>query len=154
MKYIDADRLKAEIERRKELLENGTAHPEVMKWVEGVLKGYNSILDFIDSLQQEQPIGEEYAIEIGENTHTLRVGSQTDIDNLIRQEKQEQPHFADASKMEQPNKTLDWLMGEVKRYYSENYAYITSDQPTLSILTNIARHFFELGVDARKEKQI
>ena len=52
-RYIDAEKLKAEIERRKELLENGTGHPEVMKRVEGVLKGYNSILDFI-ALQQEQ----------------------------------------------------------------------------------------------------
>lgn len=31
----------------------------------------------------------------------------------------------------------DALMQEVQRYYS----YITSEQPTLSILTNIARHF-------------
>lgn len=30
---------------------------------------------------------------------------------------------------------------EVKRYYSDNFDYISSDQPTLSILTNIARHF-------------
>lgn len=35
------------------------------------------------------------------------------------------------------------LEEEVKRYYSENFSYITSDQPTLSILTNIARHFAE-----------
>lgn len=53
-KYIDADKMIAEIKRRKELLENGTAHPEVMKRVEGVLKGYDFTLDIIDSLQQEQ----------------------------------------------------------------------------------------------------
>ena len=44
------------------------------------------------------------------------------------------------------------LEEEVKRYYSENFSYITSDNPTLSILTNIARHFYELGRNARKEK--
>ena len=33
------------------------------------------------------------------------------------------------------------LVEEVKRYYSDNFDYISSDQPTLSILTNIARHF-------------
>ena len=54
MKCIDADKLIAEIEKRKELLENGTGHPEVMKRVEGVIKAYNSILSFITSLQQEQ----------------------------------------------------------------------------------------------------
>lgn len=35
----------------------------------------------------------------------------------------------------------DELLEEVKRYYSKNFDYITSNQPTLSILTNIARHF-------------
>ena len=35
------------------------------------------------------------------------------------------------------------LEEEVKRYYSDNFTYISSDQPTLSILTNIARHFTE-----------
>ncbi len=50
------------------------------------------------------------------------------------------------------SKTLDELMEEIKRYYSENFAYITSDQPTLSILTNIARHFYELGLNAGKEE--
>lgn len=36
---------------------------------------------------------------------------------------------------------LDKLMKEVQKYYSDNFYYITSDQPTLSILTNIARYF-------------
>lgn len=57
MKYIDADRLRAEIERRLSLLEGGTSHPEVVKRVEGVINGYNSILSLITSLQQEQPQG-------------------------------------------------------------------------------------------------
>ena len=40
------------------------------------------------------------------------------------------------------------LEEEVKRYYSDNFAYLSSDQPTLSILTNIARHF----TDWQKER--
>lgn len=56
MKNIDADKLKAEIKHRINLISNGDAHPEVMKRAEGILKGYNSILSFIDSLQQEHPI--------------------------------------------------------------------------------------------------
>ena len=43
----------------------------------------------------------------------------------------------------------DSFMKAVQDYYSENYNYITSDQPTLSIVTNIARHFFELGRNAK-----
>ena len=37
--------------------------------------------------------------------------------------------------------TNEELIEEVKRYYSDNFEYLSSDQPTLSILTNIARHF-------------
>lgn len=43
-------------------------------------------------------------------------------------------------------------MEEVKRYYSDNFDYISSDQPTLSILTNIARHFAEWGYLRAAEK--
>ena len=43
------------------------------------------------------------------------------------------------------------LEEEIKRYYSDEYAYITGNQPTLSIVTNIARHFYELG---RQSKEI
>ena len=44
------------------------------------------------------------------------------------------------------------LVEEVKRYYSDNFAYISSDQPTLSILTNVARHFYDLGCRRTSEK--
>ena len=39
-KYIEVEKLKAEIKRRKELLENWTGHPEVMKRVEWVIFSY------------------------------------------------------------------------------------------------------------------
>lgn len=45
----------------------------------------------------------------------------------------------------------DVLLEEVKRYYSENFEYLSSDQPTLSILTNIARHFAEWGAEHTKK---
>lgn len=41
------------------------------------------------------------------------------------------------------------LEEEIKRYYSDNFAYLSSDQPTLSILTNIARHFAQWGAEHR-----
>ena len=84
---------------------------------------------------EEQPIGEEYAIEIGKDVHTLRVGSQSDINRLIAQDRQEQPE-ADLEK--------------------EYERFVASD-PVYSKLTNgivgkaIARHFYELGLNARKE---
>ena len=48
--------------------------------------------------------------------------------------------FIDSLPEEKPSKDLE---EEVKRYYSDNFTYISSDQPTLSILTNVARHFAE-----------
>ena len=49
---------------------------------------------------------------------------------------------------------LDKLMKEVQKYYSDNFDYITSDQPTLSILTNIARHFTEWQKRKMMEKAV
>ena len=43
------------------------------------------------------------------------------------------------------------LVEEVKRYYSDNFAYISSDQLTLSILTNVARHFAKWGAEHLKK---
>lgn len=48
--------------------------------------------------------------------------------------------FIDSMPEEKPSEDL---VKEVKRYYFDNFTYISSDQPTLSILTNIARHFAE-----------
>ena len=48
--------------------------------------------------------------------------------------------------------TNEELIEEVKRYYSDNFDYISSDQPTLSILTNIAGHFAEWGYLRAAEK--
>ncbi len=128
-KYINADRLRAEIEK--------TYKSEIQPWLSSISAKsaiYDWVLPLIDVLQreqpepptckscdfyendcpfirdkfipypnrvckdytssvmkeQEQPIGEEYAIEIGKETHTLRVGSRSDINRLIAQEKQEE----------------------------------------------------------------
>lgn len=48
--------------------------------------------------------------------------------------------FEQTYESDEPDKSL---AEEVKQYYSDNFAYISSNQPTLSILTNIARHFAE-----------
>ena len=54
---------------------------------------------------EEQPIGEEYAIEIGKDVHTLRVGSQSDINRLIAQDRQESPEV-DLEKFTEKIKTF------------------------------------------------
>lgn len=52
--YIRKDTIVAEIEKRLSLLEGGTGHPEVVKRVEGVIKGYKSILSFLDTLEVKE----------------------------------------------------------------------------------------------------
>lgn len=41
------------------------------------------------------------------------------------------------------------FMEEVKQYYSDNFDLINGDNPTLDIVTHIARHFFELGMSVK-----
>ena len=117
MKYIPAEKLIAEIERRIGEVENECKNSKRPQYsLFGKINGFEQVLNLLSSLQQEQP-----------------------------------ECLADTDK----TKTLDELMEEVQRYYSENFAYITSDQPTLSILTNIARHFAEWGaihLNTRKEE--
>ena len=55
MKYIDADRLRKEIERLRVWLKSDEAAPFVEAYLIGGEKALNSIEDFLDSLQQEQP---------------------------------------------------------------------------------------------------
>lgn len=41
------------------------------------------------------------------------------------------------------------FMAEVKKYYSDNFDLINGDNPTLNIVTHIARHFFKLGMSVK-----
>ena len=128
MKYIDAEKLKSQIREWYNTYKLGQHSP----YRNGKAEALRETIELIDSLQQDQLIGEEYTIEVGKHTHTLRVGSQSDIDNLIHQEKQEQPEI------------------DIKR---ELYSYICSDEymntrEDGSVL--IARHFYKLGLKARK----
>lgn len=55
MKYIDAERLRAEIERLRVWLKSDEAAPFVEAYLIGGEKALTSIEDFLDSLQQKQP---------------------------------------------------------------------------------------------------
>lgn len=54
VQYIDKAAVVAEIEKRLSLLEGGTGHPEVVKQVDGVIKGYKSVLSFLDTLEVKE----------------------------------------------------------------------------------------------------
>jgi len=105
-KYIDAEKLIAEIERRIYSIENCPlieAEFGASKKREGKLFAYKELLSLITSLQQEQP-----EVDLGK---------------------------------------------EIEKYYYDKFAFISSvHNPTLDILTDIANHFYELGLKARKEE--
>ncbi len=105
-KYIDAEKLIAEIERRINIKENLTQHPEMSDMKESlydIIGAFQSIKSFIISLQQEQP---EVDLE-KEITKWIDSGDITDT------------RFND---------------------------YDDSD------IERTARHFYELGLNARKEE--
>ena len=48
------EKIKAELNRRIDLLEHSTGDPEVMKRVEGVIKGYKYVLEYLDTLEDDE----------------------------------------------------------------------------------------------------
>lgn len=140
MKYINAEKLKELIDEKWRELADKNVKVGGGKW-DAEISTYLSVLRLIDSLQQEQQTGEEYAIEIGKHTHILRVGSQSDIDNLIRQEKQEQPEadLDDTIRVEFGTRAK---VEDGKRCVKLN----------LDKFSVLARHFYELGLKARNNK--
>lgn len=179
-KYIDANILRKEIERRKKLLENGTGHPEVMKRVEGVIKAYNSILTLIDSLQQEQPklykdesLGSpdyERGFKHGRDYQTEVTRKYTNKDKVVAylvdkgypvSTKGEIPTYQEtfdmiknaikyANQQEQPKVDLE---KEIDKFLNETGApYIwCNDDEQKEWCSIIARHFWNKGYNARNK---
>lgn len=119
----------------------------------------DDIIKFLDTLP-EQPVSDHHEIEVefrGEKVTVSRefyrdgemnYSTSAQDDNVIWAalrawcEKKGITAFELYPKQpEQP--ASKELYEEVNRYYSDNFAYLTSDQPTLSIISNIARHFAE-----------
>lgn len=113
-------------------------------------------MDILEALAPELKESEDERIrkEIKHHISLLECYRFMDVskeDCLAWLEKQKEPENTSASTMapsswsEEQGKVelVNDLKEEVKRYYSDNFTYISSDQPTLSILTNVARHFVE-----------
>ena len=148
MRYIDANKLLAEIEQKISICEKQRSDAieiecyNLADYASARIGELRVIQETIASLQQEQPVGEEYAIEIGKGVHTLRVGSQSDIDHLIHQEKQEQPKVD----LEEFDKEVTKLWGRCAAEPNDSIACLH-----IETFNEIARHFYELGLNARKE---
>lgn len=157
MKYIDADRLRAEIERRLSLLEGGTSHPEVVKRVEGVIKGYNSILSLIDSLQQEHlemdviSTAKVFLEALSKTPYNNKpiTDAQIIVKQLLIFLKTPSKYNPDAI-VEQPEVDLE---KEIDAYF-DNYEIASKEDCYLTHVQAcvFAKHFYELGRNARKEE--
>ena len=169
-KYIDADRLRAEIIR---LRKDKPFHNDSSFFA--YLHGLSRIEDFIDSLQQEQleesiakeaiqlvfeekltPFkdGNQWCFLLGHNIQEGVCGfGDTILDAAIAFYKDYSTtkiHIGELKKtMEQPE--VD-LASEIEKYYYDNFAFISSAHtPTKDIVSDIATHFYEL--EQRKEKE-
>ena len=123
------EQIKAEVERRKlDGLEHGlTFVPTAMQ----------SLLEFLDTLQKQSVREETIYTLNGLMQQFIKEG-----ENDAEQERRARAYKAFFNAMDyEPEPVCEGLEEEVKRYYSDEYAYITGNQPTLSIVTNIARHF-------------
>lgn len=156
MKYIDSEKLIAEIERRLNIVE---PHKDTFESAAACRQELIWMKDFIASLQQEQAKGNlEYWLE--------HFGMpKENIDNCITQIAQGYgacryfegiQHGAEAvnelAKQEQPEVELKKEMEEYFKGWTEtdegiacHYQYVD-----LNTCRGIARHFFNLGLNARK----
>ena len=155
--FIDADRLKAELEKRLKNTRdymNGTGidykGPKYYK-AQGKESAYDAILNLLDALQQEQSQVADASKMERLNVDVLHEWSMRFAPDIRDAIEATAYHFWDLaiySRKEQPEVNL---AEEITRLFSKNpipYEHVT-DWP---LLKNTALHFFELGLNARKEK--
>lgn len=140
-KYIEAEKLIAEIERLVKV--NKELKPS--RFTEGIAAGYGDVLSAITSLQQDQP---EFPTTDEEIEIFLATHPKVEVPN-----KYKTPDWL-WKKLEQPE--VD-LKNEIITQWSKcnptdegmgsEYAIIAVEQ-----FAAIARHFYELGLKARKEE--
>lgn len=143
MKYIDSEKLIAEIER---LYDEHSSKYEI----DEAAIVLDKLEDFIASLQQEQPNKYETALEkarkwmpnVNQGGHAILIDIFPELgeglDPRYGGRKQEQP---EVDFEEEWDKFEDWME-----------SYNRGDYPTCYSPKQIARHFYELGINARKEE--
>ena len=174
MKYIDAEKLIAEIEKRAKF------HDDAVKACAGLniiaithsagWKEDTEILAIITSLQQEQPEGLHFTPL---NRLIQRIPSKNWNDTVNNYAKKlrdcliKEGYLKDAEVLQGyisymngnnvPMATMDEqeqpevdVEREIDEYYHENLGFIISPIDTRIIVENIARHFYSLGLNARK----
>lgn len=147
MKYIDAERLKCELEKRLKNVRdymNGAGMkykgPKYYK-AQGKESAYDALLSVIDSLQQEQP----------EPPTCKSCGFYENNCPFIRDK------FIPYPNRVCKDYTYSVMKEQPKEDIKKEYAEFVEADPVYSKLVNgivgkaIARHFYELGLNARKK---
>ena len=158
MKYIDAEKLKAEIGSRMEdcKLPDGTfpTTTNIVRYEE-----LSCLRNFIDSLQQEQPMPD--------STKLIELWHE-DKEMLKEKDFRNDPWRLAfnaflcgfgrgiAVKKQEQSKEVneDFFFDEVLKVYDDNDKYPPRSEEELTMLEIIASHFYELGKNARKEDQL
>ena len=140
MKYIDAEKLIAEIQK----LRSETCISESDDYYE---YAKSEIIDIINSLQQEQSIRKSHneswieetkkELQHEEELLDMRLETLKRIRDKKNQFQQEQPEME--------------LEKEIAQTYRDGSVADTSNMDHIDY-ENIARHFYELGLNARKEE--
>lgn len=188
MKYIDADRLIAEIEGKRDgALERQKNLEKIGQETvlnEMIVTELNRLLSFIDSLQQEPPINTELctliACDVIQATAKRAIEKPQDKDkeedlmvkkmeylnmlekSVFLQEQKEfnilssgsgamgttSPKFKLEVKSVEPEVDLE---KEVEKYLLDNADFVIKSTSN-EMVNTLARHFYELGKNTRKEK--
>lgn len=157
MKIIDADRLKAEIERRIHEISHPLKEGYEVQSI-GKIDGLSELLEIIDSLQQERP--EIPKIETAEYYYHKGVcegfsrGSADALKILEEFMKRKADPVIVIKQQEQPEVDLE---KEISRFLSNatmmNKGEWKGKYPISKMgFGVVARHFFNLGLNARKEE--
>lgn len=125
-KYIDADKLKAEIDKRYAEY-RAKMKTEDFTYYEGMADALDLFEQFLESLQQEQP-----TLDIDE-----------EIDKFM---------FAPFQNFERVSRHCLVDMGDGKEWVPVyDWKITTYKRADAHFLRKFARHFYELGLNARKE---
>lgn len=166
-KYIDAEKLKIRI---AQIQKEHPYHPYSENYESGCDEGYlgccDELLSFIDSLQQEQPDSQsltERSIvwfeNIAANAKRLSAGNVSHLGPTIVGMAIRSKEFLEKHKQAQPEVKLEEEIEKGWEELEKDYSPSALDKSYMIVsglvgekqFSRIARHFYELGLNARKE---
>ena len=161
MKYIDADKLIGKIEKSKNELKSLMSKlyyaANYKEW-EAELNGYNKILSIITSLQQEQP-EQKIDFEVKFAEFLERKDSELGAESWSEDDLRELALYFYYGRNDNVQPEVD-LEKEIDDYIASNFSeaadgILLSDanrtELQITDVSQIARHFYELGLNARKK---